>query len=195
MRWSWAFVGAATLTVAVAASSGTFHGATAPALTPVSSHTPAGYATQAKTQASGPSVQDPDSVIQNYCVECHNDQMKTGGLTFESFAIAQTADKAPMAERMVRKLRAGMMPPPGNTPPDAASYLGLINALETRLDAAAAAHPNPGGRTFQRLNRSEYASSIHELLGLQVNSGDWLPLDSMSANFDNIADEQILSAT
>ncbi len=138
---------------------------------------------------------DPDTVIQSYCVDCHNDVMKTGGLSLESFVIAATADHVEVAEKMVRKLRAGMMPPPDTTPPDLASYNGLIAALETRLDQAAAARPNPGNRPFQRLNRVEYARSIQELLALDVNAGTWLPLDSMSANFDNIADEQMLSAT
>src|SRR6185369_10767166 len=98
-------------------------------------------------------------------------------------------------EKMVRKLRAGLMPPAGRTAPDAASYAALIAALESRLDAAAVAKPNPGGRTFQRLNRAEYTETIRELLALDVDPGQWLPLDSMSANFDNIADEQMLSAT
>ena len=140
---------------------------------------------------------DPDAVVQSFCVDCHNDQNKanTAGVSFESFAVAKLADNRELGERMVRKLRLGMMPPPGNPVPDAASYAALIDTIETRLDAAAAAQPNPGTRTFQRLNRMEYASAVHDVLGLDVNAGDWLPLDSMSANFDNIADEQMLSAT
>ena len=137
----------------------------------------------------------PDEIIQGYCVDCHNDVTKPAELSFEKFEVAKTASEAPTAERMVRKLRAGMMPPPGTTPPDAVSMLGLITALETRLDAAAAIKPNPGSRTFPRLNRVEYKRSIKELLDLDVDAGQWLPLDSMSANFDNIADEQMLSAT
>jgi hypothetical protein len=139
--------------------------------------------------------ESPDEIIQGYCVDCHNDVTKPGGLSFEAFQISTTANQAPTAERMVRKLRAGMMPPPGTDPPDAVSLAGLVSALETRLDAAAAAKPNPGSRTFPRLNRVEYARSIKELLDLDVDAGQWLPLDSMSANFDNIADEQMLSAT
>ena len=148
--------------------------------------------------ASRPDVRvpaTPDEVIQDYCVDCHNDVTKPAGLSFESFKVAATEANAVMAERMVRKLRAGMMPPPGTPPPDAASLAGLIGALETRLDAGALARPNPGSRTFPRLNRVEYARSIRELLNLDVDAGQWLPLDSMSANFDNIADEQMLSAT
>ncbi len=148
--------------------------------------------------ASRPEVRvpaSPDEVIQDYCVDCHNDVTKPAGLSFESFKVSATDANAAMAERMVRKLRAGMMPPPGTPPPDAASLAGLIGALETRLDAGALARPNPGSRTFPRLNRVEYARSIRELLDLDVDAGQWLPLDSMSANFDNIADEQMLSAT
>jgi hypothetical protein len=137
----------------------------------------------------------PDTIIQDYCVDCHNDVTKPAGLSFEQFQIAATDKHAPMAERMVRKLQAGMMPPPGTTPPDAASLRGLIDGLEKRLDAAAVANPNPGRRVFPRLNRAEYARSIRELLGLDVDAGQWLPLDTMNSNFDNIADEQALSAT
>ena len=155
----------------------------------------------AKPQAASPAKAgapvDPDMVVQNYCVECHYEQNKnnTAGLSFDNFSIATIAQHPDVGERMIRKLRLGMMPPPGNEAPDPVSYANLISTIETKLDAAAAAQPNPGARTFQRLNRAEYSSAIHDLLGLDVTSGDWLPLDSMSANFDNIADEQMLSPT
>jgi len=146
-------------------------------------------------QAQAAPAESPDDIIQGYCVDCHNDVTKAGQQSFETFEVAKAGDHAAVAEKMVRKLRAGMMPPPGTPPPDSVSLNGLITALETRLDAAAAAHPNPGSRTFPRLNRTEYSRSIKELLDLDVDAGQWLPLDSMSANFDNIADEQMLSAT
>src|SRR5579862_4200188 len=158
-------------------------------------------ASPAKAQTGAPAKtgtpMDPDMVVQNYCVECHYEQNKnnTAGLSFETFSIARIAEHPDVGERMVRKLRLGMMPPPGNEAPDPVSYANLISALETKLDVASAAQPNPGARTFQRLNRAEYGSAIHDLLGLDVTAGDWLPLDSMSANFDNIADEQMLSPT
>jgi hypothetical protein len=162
-------------------------------------HTPSSLA-QANGQKTAPGVaapMDPDTLVQSVCVDCHYDQNKdnTGGLSFEKFKIADVGQHPEVGERMVRKLRAGMMPPPPTPLPDAASYNGLINALETRLDAAAASKPNPGGRVFQRLNRTEYQSAIKNLLGLDVNAGDWLPLDSLNSNFDNIADEQMISAT
>src|SRR5206468_4074381 len=78
---------------------------------------------------------------------------------------------------------------------DPAAHAALVTALETAVDAAAAAKPNPGIRTFQRLNRPEYALAIKDLLALDVDAGSWLPLDTKSANFDNIADAQALSPT
>jgi hypothetical protein len=138
---------------------------------------------------------DPDTIIQDYCVDCHNDITKAGDRSFETFVVADAVQHADTAERMIRKLQAGMMPPPGTTPPDAESLNGLISVLENTLDAAAKANPNPGRRVFPRLNRVEYARSIREVLDLEVEAGQWLPLDTMSANFDNIADEQMLSAT
>src|SRR5919112_5383504 len=87
------------------------------------------------------------------------------------------------------------MPPPGAARPDARTAEALITTLERHVDSAAAAKPNPGVRTFQRLNRPEYARAIHDLLELDVDAGNWLPLDAKSANFDNIADAQALSPT
>ena len=110
-----------------------------------------------------------------------------------NFDVARAAQNAETAEEMIRKLQAGLMPPPGSPRPDAAAHAALVNALETTVDAAAAAKPNPGARTFQRLNRPEYARAVHDLLGLDVDAGSWLPLDQKSANFDNIADAQALS--
>src|SRR5207342_1570241 len=79
--------------------------------------------------------------------------------------------------------------------PDAATYAALISTLELEVDAASAVKPNPGVRTFQRLNRPEYSRAVHDLLALDVDAGNWLPLDTKSANFDNIADAQALSPT
>ncbi|MEW6322740.1 MAG: DUF1592 domain-containing protein [Acidobacteriota bacterium] len=134
-----------------------------------------------------------NQVVRKYCATCHSDRAKAGGLTLASFDVAKAADHADVAERMIVKLQAGMMPPAPAARPDAATYQALISTLETTIDRAAAARPNPGNRPFQRLNRAEYARAIEELLGLKVNAGSWLPLDTMSAGFDNIADEQALS--
>ena len=175
-----ALLGVGTLCVCLTAATGLAQRPAAAAPRPVSSH------------AAAP---DHNQVFRQYCFACHNDRMKSGGLSLASFDVAEAAAHAEVAERMIRKLQAGMMPPPGVKRPDAATYASVISALETTLDAAAAARPNPGRRTFQRLNRAEYARAIRDLLGLEVNAGSWLPLDRMSANFDNIADEQALSPT
>ena len=147
------------------------------------------------TPAANASVPDHNAVIRRYCVTCHNDTRKTGGLSLAAFDVAQAAQHADVAEKVIRKLQAGMMPPPLAPRPDAATQISLASALETTIDAAAAGKPNPGGRTFQRLNRPEYARAIHDLLDLEVDAGSWLPLDQKSANFDNIADVQSLSPT
>ncbi|HWP36433.1 MAG TPA: DUF1592 domain-containing protein [Gemmatimonadales bacterium] len=156
--------------------------------------------------AAGPYLHQPDhrpsasaealtAVVQRICVICHNDRMLAGNLSLASFDVAKAPERAETAEKMIRKLRAGMMPPPGMPRPGGDTLSLLAGELESRLDAAWAARPNPGGRTFQRLNRAEYERSIRELVSLEVNAGDYLPLDTKSANFDNIADVQMLSPT
>jgi hypothetical protein len=144
--------------------------------------------------APAPAV-DYNATVKRYCVTCHNDTRRTGGLSLASFDVAKAAQNAEVTERVIRKLQAGFMPPPGASRPDAQASSALVTTLERQIDSAAAAKPNPGVRTFQRLNRPEYARSIHDLLGLDVDAGNWLPLDTKSANFDNIADAQALSPT
>ncbi|MFQ5705002.1 MAG: DUF1592 domain-containing protein [Gemmatimonadales bacterium] len=141
------------------------------------------------------SVEASNAIIKGTCMLCHNDQARMGNMTLASFDVARTDQNGEIAEKMIRKLRAGMMPPAGIPRPGGDTLTAFAVALETRMDRAAAAHPNPGRRTFQRLNRAEYESSIRDLLGLDVNAGDYLPLDTKSANFDNIADVQMPSAT
>ena len=144
---------------------------------------------------SASATPDFNAVVKRYCATCHTDARKPGGLSLASFDVARAADRAEIAEAMIRKLQAGMMPPPGSPRPDAATYAALISNLETTVDVAAGGKPNPGVRTFQRLNRPEYARAIHDLLDLEIEAGNWLPLDTKSANFDNIADAQSLSPT
>ena len=135
------------------------------------------------------------TVVRRLCGLCHNDQALTGNLSLQHFDVADAARNAATAEKMIAKLRAGMMPPPGIPRPEADTLVLLAATLERLIDEVAASNPDPGGRTFQRLNRVEYQRSIHDLLGLDVDAGDWLPLDTKSANFDNIADVQMPSAT
>ena len=133
------------------------------------------------------------AVVQQYCVLCHNDQLLTGNMSLQSFDVERAAENGELAEKMIRKLTAGMMPPPGMRRPGGDTLELLRKDLERRMEEASAARLNPGRRTFQRLNRSEYTSSIRDLLALEVDAGDYLPLDTKSANFDNIADVQMLS--
>ena len=151
---------------------------------------------QQKTSSGGAvSAAQVNDTIQTFCVDCHNDQTKRGNRTFEHFDLANAHTDLDTVEAMIRKLQAGMMPPPGEDRPDGPGVIALINSLESRADAIAAAKPNPGSRVFPRLNRTEYRNSVRDLIGLDVDAGQWLPLDQKSANFDNIADEQTISAT
>jgi len=148
------------------------------AIKPVASHAP-----------------DLNPVVKRYCAGCHSEKGKAGGLSLAAFDVTQAAQNPEIAEKVIRKLQAGFMPPPLAPRPDAATYATLISTLESEVDAASAAKPNPGVRTFQRLNRPEYSRAVHDLLALDVDAGNWLPLDTKSANFDNIADAQALSPT
>ena len=140
-------------------------------------------------------AEDLTGVVRTYCQVCHNDALLTGNLSLQAFEVESAPEMGEIAEKMIRKLRAGMMPPRGFPRPAGDTLEALVQELETRIDEAAAQNPNPGFRTFQRLNRAEYASAVEDLLGLQVDVGAFLPLDTRSANFDNIADVQAPSAT
>jgi hypothetical protein len=135
------------------------------------------------------------AVIGEYCLTCHDDDKKKGGLSLQSFDPARADRTADVAEKVIRKLRAGMMPPPGQDRPDQSTIDALAVSLEATVDKAAAARPNPGRRTFQRLNRAEYMRSIRDLLGIDVDVAAFLPPDTISHNFDNIADVQSFSPT
>ncbi len=135
------------------------------------------------------------AVVQQYCVVCHNDALLTGNLSLQHFAVEHAPEKRETAEKMIRKLRAGMMPPPGIPRPSADTLLALAETLETSVDAAARAAPNLGTRRFQRLSRPEYERVIRELLGLEVNADNWLPADLLVGSFDNMSAAQALSTT
>jgi len=136
-----------------------------------------------------------NEVIQEYCVRCHNERRLRGNLSLETFDAAAPHLNGVVAEKMIVKLRAGMMPPPGVSRPEGDTLRALVESLEARIDEVAARNPNPGGRSFQRLNQAEYARTIRDLLGLEIDASALLPLDTKSANFDNIADVQMLSPT
>jgi cytochrome c551/c552 len=136
-----------------------------------------------------------NKLVARYCSGCHDDEARTGGLSLQDFDAAKIAQKAPIAEKMIRKLRAGMMPPPTvSDRPDAATLTAFAAALEARVDEAATTRPNPGSRPFQRLNRAEYVRVVRDLLAFDVDVNAFLPPDVVSSHgFDNISDEQAFS--
>ncbi len=140
------------------------------------------------------------ALVKQYCATCHNDRNKNnaGGLTLASFdaaKIGHDAEAAEVAEKMIRKLRSGMMPPPNARRPEAGVLASFAASMESRLDQAAALNPNPGRRPFQRLNRAEYTRSVSALLDIDIDVEAFLPPDTISAGFDNVADSQTFSAT
>ena len=136
-----------------------------------------------------------NEVVQQYCVRCHSDRLMTGNMSLEGFDVGNPMTEAELAEKVVHKLRAGMMPPATSRRPPEDTLALLAETLENSLDKAARDNPNPGYRTFQRLNRAEYQGSVRELFGFEIDASAFLPNETMSENFDNIADMQMLSAT
>src|SRR5438034_5431256 len=141
----------------------------------------------------------PQAVLQRYCLTCHNENLKQRGtvpIALDHLDLANVGPAAETWERVVRKLRTGLMPPPGRPRPDQTAHDGLTSWLEGELDRAAAAQPNPG-RTepFHRLNRAEYQNVVRDLLDLDVDTASLLPADDVSAGFDNIASSLTISPT
>jgi mono/diheme cytochrome c family protein len=164
-----------------------------------------GLALDAESRAPGaPAAQagdalSPDaqrSLIADYCVGCHNDRGKAGGLSLADFDPWIVDRRPDVTEKMIRKLRAGMMPPPSAPRrPRRETVRAFVATLEARMDAVASTHPNPGRRTFQRLNRAEYKQAIRDLLDLEIDVDGFLPPDTVSNGFDNVADAQSFSPT
>ncbi len=150
-------------------------------------------ALSAVAAAQPPSELNP--ILQRYCVGCHNDVTLLGNLSLETFDVAAAASHAETAEKMIVKLRAGMMPPPDADRPDADTLLTLVSTLESLVDQAASEAPNPGSRRFQRLNRAEYERVVEDLLSLEIDASRWLPADTYLGAFDNMSAAQRLSTT
>jgi mono/diheme cytochrome c family protein len=139
-------------------------------------------------QRSTSAVVAPRAVFDQYCISCHNEKLKTAGLMLDKLDPAAAGEHPEIWEKVVRKLRSGMMPPTGRPRPDQATYERVRTALEASLDHAAAANPNPGRtEAFHRLNRTEYRNVIRDLLALDVDVSALLPPDDSSFGFDNMA--------
>jgi hypothetical protein len=128
------------------------------------------------------------AVLNQYCITCHNEKTKTAGLMLDKLDYAHPGPNAEIWEKVVRKVRAGMMPPGGAPRPDRATMDAFAAKLENELDRAGAANPNPGFTGLHRLNRTEYAYAIRDLLALDIDASTLLPADDSSEGFDNIAD-------
>ena len=126
------------------------------------------------------------AILNQYCVVCHNQKLKTAGLTLDKLELLPIGEHAEQWEKVVRKLRAGMMPPSGMPRPNSATYEALTAAIENELDRAAVAHPHLPAPGVHRVNRTEYANAIRSLVALDIDSAAFLPADDSSYGFDNV---------
>ncbi|MEO8260200.1 MAG: DUF1592 domain-containing protein [Acidobacteriota bacterium] len=155
-----------------------------------------------KASAQPPPVSGaPAAVFNQYCVTCHNPRLKTAGLVIDPATLDQPGPHAELWEKVIRRLRAGTMPPVGAPRPDASTYAAVADALETGLDAAASAAPRPGPLPLlHRLSRTEYENAVRDLLAIEALPREMdysllLPADNISSGFDNIADLLFVSPT
>jgi hypothetical protein len=139
-------------------------------------------------QAQQPAAPPKPALLAQYCITCHNQRLKTAGLMLDSVDFEHVEKDAATWEKVVRKIRTGMMPPSGARRPDRAALDAFAADLEGRLDRAAVAGANLDAPSLHRLNRTEYANAIRDLLGLDVDAATLLPADASSEGFDNIAD-------
>jgi len=145
--------------------------------------------------AATPNEAPARAVVNQYCISCHNDKLQSGGVSLARLDFDRVENDAELAEKMIRKLRAGLMPPAGARRPGTPTLDAVAAALESALDASAAANPNPGRPALHRLNRFEYANSVRDLLALDVDPATLLPPDDSSHGFDNMAEVLNMSPT
>jgi mono/diheme cytochrome c family protein len=140
--------------------------------------------------AAGAAVATPaQELVSTYCVTCHNDRIKTGGLALDTADAGHVFNSGETWEKVIVKLRSRSMPPPGARRPDNATYDNVASWLETELDRAAAAHVNPGRPAeLHRLNRTEYGNAVRDLLGVEIDPKAMLPPDEQAYGFDTNAD-------
>ena len=141
------------------------------------------------------STEKPRALLDRYCVSCHNDRLKTANLSLQGLDLTNVADRAAVWEKVIRKLRAGVMPPPDIPRPPLPDYDALRDWLESEIDTAAATKTAPGSVVLHRLNRTEYANAIRDLLGLEIDVTTLLPPDDSANGFDNIAGSLTISPT
>ncbi len=154
-----------------------------------------GQSTSQSVPPPGAHMAAQRALIDKYCVTCHNDRLKTSNLSLQGLDLTKVADHAEVWEKVVRKMRAGVMPPPDLPRPPLAEYEGLRDWLESEIDRAASAKTNPGSVVLHRLNRTEYANAIRDLLDLRIDVTTLLPPDDSANGFDNIAGSLTISPT
>ena len=133
------------------------------------------------------------NTLKQYCSKCHNTDDFSGGFALDELDPGNLHPDAQLWEKVARKLRSGMMPPPGQKRPTVADIIRVASSLETSLDRVATRHPNPGAVVLHRMNRLEYTNAIRDLLGLPVDAAQLLPADDSASGFDNIASALVLS--
>ena len=156
-------------------------------------------AVRAAAQQPGPEAVQARALLNRYCIGCHSEAQRVRGtvpIALDTLNVSDLSGDAKVWETVVRKMRAGLMPPAGRARPDAASHDAFLGWLERELDRSAARHPNPG-RTepFHRLNRAQYQNAIRDLLNLEIDVTSLLPSDDSSYRFDNIAGVLKMSPT
>jgi mono/diheme cytochrome c family protein len=129
-----------------------------------------------------------EALVKQYCVTCHNTRLKTGGLALDGLDLSRLSEHADVWEKVVRKVRAGVMPPQGSRRPDEQALKQFVAYVEDALDRDAARHPDPGRPLLHRLNRAEYKNAIRDLLALDVDVATLLPPDDSAYGFDNVSD-------
>lgn len=134
-----------------------------------------------------PALEKQWDMLENYCVDCHNFEDWAGGVSLDSMSAGEVGSEAEVWEAVIGKLTAGMMPPAGQKQPSIVKRNDFIKALEGSLDEHAESNPNPGTVVLHRLNRTEYANAVEEILGVKVVATDLLPQDDISDGFDNVA--------
>jgi mono/diheme cytochrome c family protein len=141
----------------------------------------------ANVQAAGaPPVSSQRALVDQYCMGCHNDRARSGGLALSQLNLDAPDPNAEIAEKVIRKLRGGLMPPAGVRRPDGQSVAAFVSWLEDKVDRGNA-HPAPGRVPLRRLNRREYANAVRDLLGFDIDAKAWLPDDNVKGHFDNDA--------
>jgi hypothetical protein len=148
------------------------------------------------SSGSPQSVSPQQAFLERYCVTCHTEISKERGLVpvaLGKLDVSRISKEAELWEKVVRRIETGAMPPPGVPRPDRAAAQGFTTWLTAELDRAAQANPNPGRPLLHRLNRTEYANAIRDLLSLEIDAASLLPPDDSAYGFDNIADALGLS--